>query len=379
MKKIFYWSPHINPQVATCKAVLNSAYSLRKFSKILQPTIINCFGEWDYFEKELRNKKIKTIKLFSTKISLPINGFIKSRLFYILFSIVSIIPLYRLIKKEKPDILIMHLINIPVMIISKFGRFRTKFILRISGFPQLNFIRKLLWNFLSSGLKFIFVPTIYTRKKLLNSKIFINKDIYLLEDPIIQKDLINKLKNEKLSTCNEKEYIIAIGRLTSQKNFLFLIEAFSKINFKKNLNLLIIGSGELKKELTIKIKELNATDNIKLLGYKKNIFKYLSKSQCFVLTSKWEDPGFVLVEAAFCKTPILSSKVASGPIEFIGKNENCGYFYKPGSTIDFQKKLKQILSNNNKKKEMKIINAKYKSQNYSIENHYNKLIRYLQN
>ena len=87
MKKIFYWSPHINHQVATCKAVLNSAYSLQKYSKNFEPIIINCFGEWDYFKEELKSKNIKLINLLNLKIKFPINGFIKSRLFYIAFSL----------------------------------------------------------------------------------------------------------------------------------------------------------------------------------------------------------------------------------------------------------------------------------------------------
>ena len=61
-KKIFYWSPHINKEVATVKAVLNSAYSLTKFSKKFKPYIINSFGEWDSFSDQLKKFNINTIK-----------------------------------------------------------------------------------------------------------------------------------------------------------------------------------------------------------------------------------------------------------------------------------------------------------------------------
>ena len=52
-KKVFYWSPHINHQVATVKAVLNSAYSLKRYSKKYEPMIINAFGEWNKFSQKL--------------------------------------------------------------------------------------------------------------------------------------------------------------------------------------------------------------------------------------------------------------------------------------------------------------------------------------
>ena len=48
-KKVLYWSPHINREIATVKAVFNSAYSLSKYSNKFKPTIINAFGEWDNY------------------------------------------------------------------------------------------------------------------------------------------------------------------------------------------------------------------------------------------------------------------------------------------------------------------------------------------
>ena len=50
-KKIFYWSPFYS-DIATIKAVLNSATSISKFSKDnFKPTLINVIGEWDRYEK----------------------------------------------------------------------------------------------------------------------------------------------------------------------------------------------------------------------------------------------------------------------------------------------------------------------------------------
>ena len=72
------------------------------------------------------------------------------------------------------------------------------------------------------------------------------------------KEIIKK-KNDKEITDNlaGKEYILSIGRLTKQKNFLFLVNNFKKIKNKyKNIKLFIIGEGELKKDLEIQIKSL---------------------------------------------------------------------------------------------------------------------------
>ena len=54
-------------------------------------------------------------------------------------------------------------------------------------------------------------------------------------------------------------------------------------------------------------------------------------SKAFVLTSLWEDPGFVLIEAGYCDTLIVSSNCPSGPKEFC--NGNSGFLFNNNSFI----------------------------------------------
>ena len=66
-KKVLYWSPHINKQVATVKAVLNSAYSLSKYSDNFKPIIVNAFGEWDDHLENFKKLNISSIKISNNK------------------------------------------------------------------------------------------------------------------------------------------------------------------------------------------------------------------------------------------------------------------------------------------------------------------------
>ena len=54
-----------------------------------------------------------------------------------------------------------------------------------------------------------------------------------------------------------------------------------------------------------KIKKFNLENRIHLIGYKNNIFNYMKNCQGFILSSLWEDPGFVLIEAAFFAEHLL--------------------------------------------------------------------------
>jgi glycosyltransferase involved in cell wall biosynthesis len=376
-KKVLYWSPHINREVATVKAVLNSAYSLSKYGNNFKPIIVNAFGEWDNYSEKLKELDIGSIKIFNWKIKQPINGFWKSRLFYIFLSLAIFFPLIKIIKKEKPDYVLIHLITIPVLLASFFFR-NTKFILRISGFPQLNIFRRSLWKILSKKLYSIFTPTLLTRELLIKNNIYTKEKIFLLRDPIIEISKVVQLKKENIDDLsNTTKYIISIGRLTKQKNFSFLIKSFSKIRKKlKDIKLVIIGSGEEERELLKLIVELKLEKYVIMMKYKKNIFNYLSNSLFFVLTSEWEDPGFVLVEAAICNRLILSSNVKNGPMEFID-NENNGILFEKNNYEDFERKFLYIFNTSENILIKKKISAKIKAKKYTIFSHYLQLVEYL--
>ena len=111
MKKIFYWSPFLS-NVATIGNVLNSAYSLSKYEKNSFDTyIIDVLGEWNDKKKDLLEKNINYIKLGKLSFRFSISGFIKSRVLSFFLFIASVSPLYFLLKKEKPDYLIIHLLT----------------------------------------------------------------------------------------------------------------------------------------------------------------------------------------------------------------------------------------------------------------------------
>ena len=369
-KKVFYWSPHINCEVATVKAVFNSAYGLKKYNKNFDPTIINAFGEWNKFSKDLNEKNINIKKLINLKKKLPINGYLQSRLFYIYFSILSIFPLYKLIKNEKPDYLIIHLITVPVLILAIVFKFKTKFILRISGYPKLNILRKLFWKLSSKKIFKVFTPTEITKNLLIREKIFNLDQTFLLPDPIITIRKIPQLKNSEIDkNLKDKNFILSIGRLTKQKNFNLLIDNFSEIKETfKDTKLVIIGSGEEKTKLLKKIQEKNLNQDVIIKDYTNNIFNYLKNSKMFVMTSEWEDPGFVLIEAAALNKLILSSDCLSGPVEFVG--ENCGILFKKNNKENFQQKISYAYKNlSTEEIYKKKINAKSKIRPYTIFGH----------
>ena len=199
MKKlIYYWSPCLN-KVATVKATINSALSLSKYSKDYDVKIINVCGEWNNYKSYLKENNIGLEKLsFDYYNFLPKNGFIKSRISYLIIILISFIPLIVFLKNKKPDFFIIHLITSLPLVLINLLKSKTKIILRISGFPKLNFLRKKLWKVSRKKIFKITCPTRDLKINLINNNIFEENKIIKLFDPVINISEFIKKKMIKI-------------------------------------------------------------------------------------------------------------------------------------------------------------------------------------
>jgi len=372
--KIFYWSPFFS-KIATITAVLNSAKSLIKYQtqNTYSVSIINAIGEWDDYKKSTEKNiffKDLTKKNFTKLI--PKSGFLKSRLSYIFIFLYSLPKLLKIINSEKPDYLIIHLITSLPIFLSPFFNQKTRIILRLSGLPKLNLMRKIFWKLYSKKIYKITCPTQSTLEAIKRSKIFDENKITLLKDPIINIKNIKHGAAQKLDKkmINEK-YILGIGRLTAQKNFKLLLDFFFKLKKKfPEYKLYILGEGEDKTLLNDIISNYKLDTSAFLIGYQDNIFKYLKNAECFILSSLWEDPGFVLVEAGATNTNIIASDCPNGPQEIIHDKD---FLFSNGSANDLLNKFEIF----QKKTGIDLINQKIKIKKrvrfYTAFQHYKKL------
>ncbi len=373
--KIYYWSPFFT-NIATIKAVIRSADSLVKFSKKQKynVSLIDAIGEWDKYENII-NKKIKIIKLSKIKLInyIPKNSFLKSRLSYIIIFFWNFFKLKSLINNDKPEFLVIHLMTSLPIFLSLFLSKNTKIILRISGLPKINFIRHLFWKIFAKRIYKVTCPTKSTYDYILKKKIFIKKKMEVLSDPIIdlKEYRLKKIEKFNFEELKNKKYIIGIGRLTKQKNFELIINFFKQIsNTYPNLNLVIIGEGENKTKLKKLSINLGIEKRIYFLGYQKNIFKYLTRAECFILTSLWEDPGFVIVEAALAGVPIISSDCPNGPKEII---QNNGFLFQNNDLNDLLIKFKDFLNTDEKLIYRNKVILKKRVKKFTLLEHYKKL------
>ena len=143
-KTVCYWSPYIS-NVATVKAVINSALSINRYSnQKYESLILDVFGEWKTnTNNETYDLKFYILNYIPKLFKFSSEGFIKSRLKYIVIFLFSFVSLKKFLKKVRPEFLIIHLITSLPLFLNLIFKFDTKIILRISGKPQMNIFRYL--------------------------------------------------------------------------------------------------------------------------------------------------------------------------------------------------------------------------------------------
>ena len=242
-------------------------------------------------------------------------------------------------------------------------------------------LRKILWKFVADKIKIITCPTQDLKISLDQLKIFNKEKLFYLPDAIIS---IKDLKREKnFSIPNEipkdKKIILSVGRLTHQKNHSYLIDEFSKFLQKNDqFVLLILGDGEKKSDLLNLIKKKQIVDKVYFVGFKKNVYSYMRRSEILVLSSLWEEVGFVIVEAALNNTFVISSDCPNGPREFLENGQN-GILFKSNIKNELFKSFEKYLTMEKKEIYQKKIRLKNNSKKYTIFYHYLRLNQIMKN
>lgn len=148
----------------------------------------------------------------------------------------------------------------------------------------------------------------------------------------------------KLNLPIDRFLILSVIRFNPQKNITAMLDIAQKLSDDKSFIFILIGDGEEKSTIEKKISE-NKIDNVKLLGYRKNVNEYLHASDLFLSTSLWEGLPYSLIEATRAGIPIVASDV-TGNNEVVFDKHN-GYLFQVDD-IDSAAHLLKELRNSNK-------------------------------
>ena len=242
----------------------------------------------------------------------------------------------KIIKEEKPNSILsfMDYPNIVAILSNLLSGRRARINISVHTSPTLQLKRysNNRWN----GIISILMRLLYNKAdKIIAVSSFIKGDliknygikesgVMVIYNPVdIEK--INTLASEEISLQLFKEevpIIISVGRLSREKGHEFLLKAFAIMRKKVRMRLVILGEGEEERNLGKLSRNLGINNDVVLLGYDKNPYKYMKRASIFVLSSLYEGFPNVLIEAMACGTPVISTQYNPYPHEIIEHGKN---------------------------------------------------------
>lgn len=232
----------------------------------------------------------------------------------------SATTLFMNLKKEKPAIVVSSIghVNIMMGFFSLFFR-NIKFIGReASVVSKMNIFSKnnseimfRLMKFFYPKLSVIVCQSEDMRKDFITTFGLNSSKLIVIHNPIT--NLGNIIKN---SESKNVMHFITVGRLSSEKGYLRILEGLSRIN-QYDFHYTIIGSGPQEQIIKESIDKYKLNDKISFIPYTSKILEAVSQNDFFIQGSYVEGFPNALLESCTIGTPVIAFKAPGGTKEIV--------------------------------------------------------------
>jgi len=292
------------------------------------------------------------------------------------YDLIAFIKIYKILKKEKPDIVHTH--SSKAGIIGRWAAYYAKVPLIIHTFHGFGF----------NDEQNYFVRKIYILAERLTAKI--TDKLVAVSYENISKGLKNKIGNELQYTMIRsgiklQDYQIDIDFEKKKKEFglknehiVGMIACFKKqkapLDFiktaksvcaeKPDAKFILVGDGVLRKRIEAEIKKLNLEKNVILTGWRKDTNEIIKIFDVFVLTSLWEGLPRVIVESMSAGIPVVATYI-DGTKEIVQEGLT-GFVVHPHETEKMAERILRLLNNPDLRKKFSQV-AKKRVQEFDID------------
>jgi glycosyltransferase involved in cell wall biosynthesis len=246
------------------------------------------------------------------------------------------------LRREKPDILLsnLDLNNVAALLAKGFSFSRTKVVICQHNPMSASFVASENWMY-----RFV-APFYRILSPLISHAVAVSEGvaaeletlaglrrnrIRTINNPVVGPDF--KVRSEVVADHPwlhdpSRPVFVTAGRLVHHKDHATMLRALAIHRRRFDSRLIVLGTGPLQETLNDLAASLHLTDAVDFVGFHANALPYLRQADAFLLSSRCEGFGNVIVEALGCGTPVISSRCEHGPAEIL-ENGRYGLLVAP--------------------------------------------------
>jgi glycosyltransferase involved in cell wall biosynthesis len=241
-----------------------------------------------------------------------------------------VLSLVRYMREEKPHAIYSALgpQNVQLLLASKLARSDCRCVISARGSltaeeRQLGLYRRAharAYKVLYPSADAIIAVSEGVRRHLVEDLGIPDSLIKVVYNPVDSEEIVRMSREpvaEPWLDGNSVPVILAAGRLFPEKGLDLLLDAFRLVLDRRQARLVILGEGVLRDSLTEQVERLGLGGKVRMPGFVDNPFAYMARAHLFVLSSRREGFGNVLVEALACGCPVVSTDCPGGPREIL--------------------------------------------------------------
>jgi glycosyltransferase involved in cell wall biosynthesis len=148
----------------------------------------------------------------------------------------------------------------------------------------------------------------------------LHKPVKVIYNPAVTPSLYSKSEatiNHPFFKHKQAPVLLAIGRMTAQKDFPTLLRTFAQVRQERPAKLLILGDGEDRGRLETLANGLDLGDDLSMPGFVDNPYPFIKNADALVSSSAWEGLPTVLIEALALGTPVVATDCPGGSGEIL--------------------------------------------------------------
>lgn len=241
----------------------------------------------------------------------------------------ALIPLARYLRRERPDAMLsaMTHANIVAILAHKLARFKGRLAVSERNTPSRGLIgggskrlQRMLVRALYPSADAIICVSRAMQDEMAQMFGLPAEKLHTIYNPV-DLDRVHRMMEEPVThewlSRKDVPVILAVGRLTEQKDYPTLLSAFALLRERQPARLIILGEGELEAELKQRAIELGIADDVDFPGFQANPYSWMRAADLYVMSSRWEGLPNSLIEALACGARIVSTDCPTGPAEIL--------------------------------------------------------------